>query len=178
MQTFNLTVPIIFWAVSVTHSRAFLSCMSHAQLTFPVSMLFFALAPESSRPNFLMKTGMCVFASLFLKSTISPLVSLTLSSRLFSVHHSACLHPGSCYCKDVFMDSVCSANSSKKVMILTWHIVPFYTIQQVFVLARGPPLMFELGTPAVDVSIKICAGCFHSSKEEKEKTFPMVGNGE
>lgn len=75
------------------------------------------------------------------------------------------------------MDSVCSTNSSKKLMILTLHIVPFHTIQQVFVLARGPPLMFELGTPAVDVSMKICAGCFHSSKE-KEKTFPLLGNGE
>ena len=38
-----------------------------------------------------MSTQVCVFASFFLKSTISSLVLLTLSSRLFSVHHSATL---------------------------------------------------------------------------------------
>ena len=36
-----------------------------------------------------MERGMCVFASFFLKSSISLLVLLTLSSWFFSVHHSA-----------------------------------------------------------------------------------------
>lgn len=34
-----------------------------------------------------MSTGMCVFASFFLKSIIRSLVLLTLTSRLFSAHH-------------------------------------------------------------------------------------------
>ena len=42
-----------------------------------------------SIPSNLMCTGVCVFASIFLKSTISSLVLLTLSSKLFSVHNSA-----------------------------------------------------------------------------------------
>ncbi len=47
--------------------------------------------------NLTLFTGVCVFTSFFLKSVISSLVFLTLSSKLFSVHHFARLLISSWY---------------------------------------------------------------------------------